>query len=133
MCCLSLPRFSENNKFLYCLTFKVVHILSLYLFVEISIFGDFNHYHQLLIFPPFPDHPDEQTYKLLSFKTYSNLCNPLLVFRTVLELPPSYILKKNPTHVLSPTATLSKSTQGKQTLVLYFPCTAQDALSKCLT
>ncbi|MPC37706.1 hypothetical protein E2C01_031196 [Portunus trituberculatus] len=37
----------------------VEHILSLYPFVEISILGDFNVRHQLWLFSPIIDHPDE--------------------------------------------------------------------------
>ncbi|MPC53169.1 hypothetical protein E2C01_047056 [Portunus trituberculatus] len=46
-------------KFFDYLTSKVEHILSLYPFVEISIFEDFNVRHQLWFSSPFIDHPGE--------------------------------------------------------------------------
>ncbi|MPC59034.1 hypothetical protein E2C01_053049 [Portunus trituberculatus] len=48
-----------HNKFFDYLNSKLEHILSLYAFAEISILGDFNVHHQLLLSSPFTDHPGE--------------------------------------------------------------------------
>ncbi|MPC41753.1 hypothetical protein E2C01_035357 [Portunus trituberculatus] len=53
------PNSSDYSKFFDYLTSKVEHILSLYLFVEISIGGDFIVHHQLWLSSPFTDHPGE--------------------------------------------------------------------------
>ncbi|MPC32924.1 hypothetical protein E2C01_026258 [Portunus trituberculatus] len=53
------PNSSDYSKFFKYLTSNVEHILSLYSFVDISIFGDFSVHHHLCLSSPFTDHPRE--------------------------------------------------------------------------
>ncbi|MPC34990.1 hypothetical protein E2C01_028397 [Portunus trituberculatus] len=58
------------------------HILSLYPFPEISMLGDFNVHHQL----------SELTFNFAIFHNLDNWYKILLVFLTVLEIRPTFLL-----------------------------------------